>query len=322
MENAALKERLLQYSKDILLPGDFHDQLAPAIMGYADMLLDHFGLDGTTGRAHVQTQYGNAIGTFWAARCIREVLRTQRFIRALYAAVYNGLEQHKRPVHVLYAGTGPFAALALPVMMMLKPEDVQFTFLEINTGSIEILKDVIDLFGLRAYVKDIHECDASLWEISASQIDIVISETMNTALFAEPQLAIMLNLASQLPKEVVFLPEEIRVSLCKKSKDPQQPERIAELIRFNAEMMYAIIDKSEGRNWVFEDQRVSVQLSAGEQLHYLTEIRVDEGNVLNLNDSSLNLLLKLKMEKKDGLVNLNFRYNLGEKPGFIVTELG
>lgn len=321
MENAALKERLLQYSKDILLPGDFHDKLAPAIMGYADMLLDHFGLDGTTGRAHVQTQYGNAIGTFWAGRCIREVLRTQRFIRALHAAVCDGLEQHRKPVHVLYAGTGPFAALALPVMMMLKPEDVQFTFLEINAESIEILNEVLDLFDLRAYVKDIHECDASLWEISASEIDIVISETMNTALFAEPQLAIMLNLASQLPKEVVFLPQEIKVSLGKKSKDPQQPERIAELINFNTEMMHAIIEKSKDRDWVFENQPVQVQLSAREQLYYLTEIRVDEGNVLNLNDSSLNLLLRLKMEKKEGTLNLNFKYNLGKKPGFVVTEL-
>jgi predicted RNA methylase len=322
MENAALKERLLQYSKDILLPGDFHDKLAPAVMGYADMLLDHFGLDGATGRAHVQTQYGNAIGAFWAGRCVREVLRTQRFVRALYAEVSGAMKVHKRPVHVLYAGTGPFAALALPVMMMLKPEEVQFTFLEINRESIEILNQVLDLFNLRSYVKSIEECDASLWEISASKIDIVISETMNKALFDEPQVAIMLNLASQLPKGVIFLPEEIKVSLCKVRNDPQQPETIAELINFNAEMMYAIIDKSEDKNWQFKDQQVELQLSAGEKLHYLTEIKVNERNVLNLNDSSLNLLWRLKTEKKGGVFNLNFKYHLAKKPHFVVTELG
>lgn len=289
-------------------------------MGYADLLFEQFDVDASAGREHIKTVNGNAIGTFWAAKCIREVFRTQRFSRALYSSVLETMGQNKRPIHVLYAGTGPFATLALPVMMMLKPEELQFTFLEINPESIEILEQVIDLFDLHAYVKNIHQCDASSWEVSSSGIDIVISETMSRALVAEPQVAIMLNLASQLPKEVVFLPEEIKVSLSKLSKGSRTPERIAELINFNKASMYSIIGNSSMKNWNFDDQDIQTDLSEGDQLCFLTEIRINEGNVLNLNDSSLNLLEKLKVDKKQGAINLNIKYTLDVRPGFKVIE--
>lgn len=320
LKKTELKERLLQYSIDILNPESFHDKLAPAVMGYADLLFEEFDLDGSVGREHIQTLNGNAIGTFWAAKCIREIFRTQRFSRALYSSVLGAIGRNSKQTHVLYAGTGPFAALALPIMMMLKPENVQFTFLEINPESIKILEKVIDLFDLRAYVKSIHQCDASLWDVPSSGIDIVISETMCRALIAEPQVAIMLNLASQLPEDVVFLPEEIKVSLCKLSRGSGEPERIAELINFNKALMYSIIGNSSMRNWTFIDQDVRTNLSENDRLCLMTEIRVNDGNILDLNDSSLNLLEKLKLDKKQGAITLNFKYTLDKRPGFRVIE--
>ncbi|WP_316748171.1 hypothetical protein [Pedobacter gandavensis] len=320
MKKTELKERLFQYSLDILNPENFHDKLAPAVMGYADLLFEEFDLHTSVGREHIQTPNGNAIGTFWAAQCIREIFRTQRFSRALYSAVLGAIGQNRKQIHVLYAGTGPFAALALPIMMMFKPEDVQFTFLEINPESIRVLEKVIDLFDLSAYVKTIHQCDASLWDVPSSRIDIVISETMYRALIAEPQVAIMLNLASQLPKEVVFLPEEIKVSLCKLSRGSGEPERIAELINFNKASMYSIIGNSSLRNWNFIDQNIQANVSEDDHLYLMTEVRINDGNILNLNDSSLNLLEKLKVSKKQGVINLNFKYTLGKRPGFRVIE--
>ena len=38
MTKEALRMLLLQYSIEILRPENFHDQLAPAVMGYADLL--------------------------------------------------------------------------------------------------------------------------------------------------------------------------------------------------------------------------------------------------------------------------------------------
>jgi predicted RNA methylase len=315
-----LRMLLLQYSIEILKPANFHDQLAPAVMGYADLLSAYLVMNEEQGRKHIKTAQGNAIGTFWAANCVREIFRTQRFSRGLYTAVSDALIRNKKTVHVLYAGTGPFATLALPVMMMFKPEEVQFTFLEINPDSIDILKSVIDSLDLHAYIKDIHQCDAAVWDVSSSGVDIVISETMYKALSAEPQVAIMLNLASQLPRETVFLPEEIKVSICKWNQRDKEPEKLKELMNFNKALMYAIINKSSGRNWVFDDQQMQVSLSENEQLYFMTEIRVNEGNILNLNDSSLNLLAKVKLSGKKGIISLNCVYSLQETTGFKIGE--
>lgn len=320
LKKTELKERLSQYSIDILHPENFHDKLAPAVMGYADLLFEEFELNGSAGRAHIQTLNGNAIGTFWAAKCIREIFRTQRFSRALYSSVLGAISENRRQIHVLYAGSGPFATLALPIMMMLRPEEVQFTFLEINPESIEVLEKVIDLFDLHAYVKNIHQCDASLWDVPSSGIDIVISETMCRALVAEPQVAIMLNLASQLPKDVVFLPEEIKVSLCKLNRGSRAPERIAELINFNKASMYSIIENSSMRNWHFNDQDIQANVSEDEQLYLMTEIKVNDDNILNLDESSLNMLEKVQVNKKQGVINLNIQYALDKRPGFRVIE--
>jgi len=321
MTKEALRMLLLQYSIEILRPENFHDQLAPAVMGYADLLSKNFVIDEERGREHIKTAHGNAIGSLWAAMCVREIFRTQRFSRGLYTAVSDALNQHKKPVHVLYAGTGPFATLALPVMMMFKPEDVQFTFLEINPDSIDILKQVIDSLDLHSYVKNIYQCDASVWEVDSTGVDIVISETMYKALKAEPQVAIMLNLASQLPQETVFLPEEIKVSLCKWNNRDKAPEQLAELINFNKALMYSIIKSSFGKNWVFSDQQVQVSLLENEQLYLMTDVRVNEGNVLSLNESSLNLLEKVKLPVKQGMINLNCMYSLQGTTGFKIISV-
>lgn len=321
MKKIALKKQLSAYSKDILLPENFHDKLAPAIMAYADLLFDNFTIENNEARTHVNTPYGNAIGTFWAARCVREIFRTQRFSRGLYSSILKKIAESKKPVHVLYAGTGPFATLALPVMMMLKPEDVQFTFLEINQESIDKLKQVIEFFDLAAYVKSIEQCDAASWEINNKAIDIVISETMNRALITEPQVAIMLNLASQLSKDVIFLPEEIKVSLCKLNRKEGTPESIKELINFNRSFMQTIVQNSANKDWVFPQQNVQITISEEEQLYYLTEIKINEKNTLDFNESSLNLLEKIKTQKKHGALNLNFKYSVVKKPGFRVQEL-
>ncbi|MBW8685267.1 SAM-dependent methyltransferase [Chitinophaga rhizophila] len=321
MTKEALRQHLQQYSTDILAPEDFHDRLAPAVMGYADLLSGHFAMDEADARTHIKTAHGNAIGTFWAARCMREVFRTQRFSRGLHQAVSAIKKRTNRTVHVLYAGTGPFAALALPVIMACKPEEVQFTFLEINAQSIDLLKQVIDVLDVHAYVRDIYQCDAATWEVPSTTIDIVISETMDKALKAEPQVAIMLNLASQLPEETIFLPEEIMVSLARWDRSKKAPTPVAELMRFNKSMMRQIIDRSSHKDWVFEDQQVTVDLSADEQLYFTTEVHVNAGNSLLLNDSSLNLPERVRIPLIAGIMHLNCRYSVKGTTGFKITRI-
>ncbi len=312
-----LKEQLRRISNDLLKPGDFHDQLAPAIAAYTKLLFDIGKVDAgdNNERSHIKLPFGNAIGTFWAANCVKEVLRTQRFVRGLYLAIQDKLAQKSGPVHILYAGTGPFATLALPIMVQFTPEEIQFTLLEVNQTSHDKLLNVLEAFDLNEYIRQIETTDATTYILPDTNVDIVLSETLNRALINEPQVFIMLNLASQLGEGVIYIPEEIRVNLSEKKNNETMPKKIETLINFNLEKMKEIIQRSEKRQWVFDEVNINIADVEPHNLYYTTEIIVYKDNFLGYEDSSLNLLEKVKPDQK-GAKDLIFRYYAIGKPGF------
>ncbi|WP_293303716.1 hypothetical protein [Pedobacter sp. UBA5917] len=319
MEITQLREELRRISEEILKPGDFHDTLAPAITDYAALLskIVKIDSDNEQHRKHVQSEMGQAIGTFWAAQCVKEVIRTQRFVRSLYLAIKEKLNQKAGPVHVVYAGTGPFAALALPVMMHFSPSEVQFTLLEINLQTFDLLQEVLDAFDLRAYIKKCEIADATLYQVEDTAIDIVLSETMSRALIKEPQVAIMLNFAKQLPPDVIFLPEEINVGLSTQQKSGTKPKLIKSLMEFNTSLRQKLVNETVGTNWQFDEVTVENDIEEDEQIYFSTEIKVYKDNFLDFNDCSLNLLERVKTGKLSPK-NLKFRYTLKEMPGFMI----
>lgn len=309
-------QKLLFYSNAILKDGDFHDELAPAVVAYADLLFSITNIDGNLAahRSHIETANGNAIGTFWAARCVMEIFRTQRFVKSLAAAI-NDVKDTKpeETVHVLYAGTGPFAALALPIMATHLPADVQFTLLEINPESYSMLKVVLEKFNFNTFVSGIELTDATIWKIENQHFDIVLSETMDRALLKEPQVSIMLHIASQLKNETpIFIPEEIVVSLSARRQKETDKKHLINLISFNRDYMFDLIRKSEKGQWDFEE--ISVSFNADDKLYFETEITVYKDYKLIGNDSSLNFSTPIKLDKaKD---HLTFRYTNVSTPGF------
>ncbi|RBQ02897.1 hypothetical protein [Pedobacter miscanthi] len=319
MQIIELREELRRISEEILKPGDFHHTLAPAITDYAALLSKIVNIDSNDEqhRKHVQSEMGQAIGTFWAAQCVKEVLRTQRFVRSLYLAIKEKLDQKPKPVQVIYAGTGPFAALALPVMMHFSPSEVQFTLLEINPQTFNLLQEILDAFGVREYIKKCEIADATLYQVEDTDIDIVLSETMSRALIKEPQVAIMLNFAKQLPSDVIFLPEEISVGLSTLQKSDIKPKLIKSLMVFNTSLRQKLVNQTNGTNWQFDEVIVENNVEKDEQLYFSTEIKVYKDNFLGFNDCSLNLLERLKTEKLNP-ESLKFRYTLKEMPGFLI----
>jgi predicted RNA methylase len=319
METTQLRKELYRISNEILKPEDFHDTLAPAITDYVTLLSKIVKIDNDDelNRRHVQSEMGQAIGTFWAAQCVKEILRTQRFVRSLYAAINEKLTQKAGPVQVMYAGTGPFAALALPVMMHFSPAEVQFTLLEINQQTYDLLQQVLEAFNLKDYVAKCEIADATIYQLKSTNIDIVLSETMSRALIKEPQVAIMLNFAKQLPSGTIFIPEEINVGLSTQQKSGTEPKLIKRLMEFNTSLRQRLVGDTIGFNWEFDEVIVESDVEKDEQLYLSTEIKVYKDNFLGFNDCSLNILERIKIDKLDPK-NLRFRYVLKETPGFMV----
>ncbi|WP_448697589.1 hypothetical protein ACFGVR_12830 [Mucilaginibacter sp. AW1-3] len=318
-----LIEKLVSYSNDILAPGDFHERLAPAIKNYSELLFSLTGLslDGTSVRANIYTDHGKAIGPLWAAFCVNEILRTQRFCRGLYKAVADKLQQNDtRPVHVVYAGTGPFATLALPVIMQFKASQLQFTLLEINPESYDTLTNLLKTLHLEEYIKSIELCDAITWKAPHDEVDIVLSETMNRALIKEPQINIMLNMASQLPDTVTYIPQEISVGLAIKS--PGALTHLTGLYSFNRAGYQKIINRSAGQShWIFDTKTVNYQPTENGRLMYTTDITVYGDEKLGHEECSLNIPLKVKPEMPVHAAVLEFTYHDGQTPGFVYSVI-
>lgn len=317
MTSKTLKKNILSISKDILIEADFHDKLAPSILKYHHLLCQTAAIDptGVSDREHIQTSKGNAIGSFWASNCVKEIFRTQRFIKALAQAIRDLHHQGQQTVHILYAGTGPFAALALPIMLTFDPSQVQFTLLEINQNSYDKLQALLEQLDLMPYVRRMELADATEYQIKDKDITIILSETMNLALFKEPYVSIMLNLGPQLGKEVIYIPQEVKVTLCKRDST-NSLKQIKKLLQFDGQYIRDKVKTSD--HWEFQITGVEVDLKTNEQLSYLTEITIYKEFKLGLNDSSLTLLKSIKTFEKTGKLQLDFQYQVSENPGFVV----
>ncbi len=154
---------------------------------------------------------GKALAPFYAAACIQDPLRTKKFARGVFEAV--SAAQKRFPgerLHLLYAGTGPFATLILPLCTVFSPSEIGFTLLEAHPESARHLHKVIDAFGLQDFVHSIEETDATIYQAS-QPFHILLIETMQAGLATEPQLAITQHLVPQLVPGGTLIPQAITI---------------------------------------------------------------------------------------------------------------
>lgn len=84
---------------------------------------------------------GKAIAPKWAGMCIQDMMRTKMFIKGVFKAI-KIIQNNKKdkPVTLLYAGTGPYATLIIPLTTLFKPSELQLVLLEVNPISLQSLK--------------------------------------------------------------------------------------------------------------------------------------------------------------------------------------
>ncbi|PLY41488.1 hypothetical protein CSZ94_15800 [Janthinobacterium sp. ROICE36] len=256
---------------------------------------------------------GWAISPVQAGLCAREPYRSAAFIQGLALAVREQLGAG-RPVRVLYAGCGPFALLALPVMAVLSATQVQFAILDVHAETLAYAHDLIARLELDSHVTAYICADAATYRIPAAVMpDVIVSETMNTALGKEPQVAILRNLHAQAPA-AALLPAAVTVHLGLDRRTPGEP--CTDWGRVFA------LDGDALRAWqgALGDSLPAATIRLPDVLEQaprlLTRIRVYGDIVLGDHDCSLNLPLPLP--GKPGLAGgsmLDFHYRLGGQPG-------
>ncbi len=208
-------EKLRNITEILLKPEDDYSQLTKAIEDLYSLFLktSELEVDDNENREDVYLPKGKAIGTTWAAMCIKEIMRTKCFLRGLYAGIKAAQEKFPNTcIHILYAGTGPFATLAMPMTTVFTSEEINFTFLEINPASIEFLERNINAFNAQSYVTNIIQCDATMFKAdNIKPIHMILTETMQNALQKEPQVSICMNLVSQMLTDGILIPQNIKI---------------------------------------------------------------------------------------------------------------
>lgn len=156
--------------------------------------------------------HGLAISPAQAACCAGEYQRTAFFLRGAHSAIMQALETKTGGVvRVLYAGSGPYAALAVPLMTVFPPEKVKFTILDLHNESIQSVRTIVSQLGLERSVELLVVADACNYTIPPSVLpDILLCETMSTALEKEPQVGITRHLLAQAP-DAIMVPESVRI---------------------------------------------------------------------------------------------------------------
>ena len=295
------------------------------------------GLDGT------ELPSGKAISPRDAAGCVLDYTRTSKLLKGVHAAI---LEARKRfpntTIEILYAGCGPFAPLAIPLTSRFSASEIRFTLLDIHKRSLDAARRIFQDFGLTAFVREYTQCDAAFYKHEAPHdIHIVLVETMQAALEKEPQVAITMNLASQLRSGGIFIPERIAVDgyLCDLTKEFTTLHveadaakflsgtgkvrvylgRVLELTAWSCHNLFASSSVGPCRvslspNVILETPKA---LDGEFNLMLLTTITVFDSIALSGYDSGLTCpRILFDVGKIHGGMRIGFAYNLGNKPGF------
>jgi len=298
---AEITDVILSQNTDYAILKDSLDKLTALFLSASKL-----NIDADVNATHLHLASGKAIGLKWAAMCIQDLIRTKQFMSGVNKAILDKQKtKTEDPIQILYAGSGPFATLVMPLITKFTPDEIQFTCLEVNPISVQSLKNVIDALDATAYFRAIHECDASQFQLpNEVAIDIVLIEVLQMALAREPQVAITYNLLPQLPKKVTLIPQEIslRIAVVNTKKEQEHmfaadPNKeidylteIAEVFKINKDEVLAKHKESNVLTFVEKDIQFSKkQIDDNSAAAILTEIHVYDSFKLGLKDSGLTI---------------------------------
>ena len=201
---------------EVLLFSDNDDiKLRDAAHDYYKLLSDLTGISDESSvegdKTETILETGKAISPVDAARCVLDFVRTSKFLRGIYAAINEAkIRFPSEKIEILYAGCGPFAALAVPFCFKFQPDEISFTLIDIHKRSLESAECIFQKLGFENFISEYIQNDASTFRAeNGKNFHIIITETMQKALEKEPQAAIILNLAASLLEDGIFIPQTI-----------------------------------------------------------------------------------------------------------------
>ena len=308
-------------------------ELAQTIKNYRDLLinLSPINFSSEASECDIHLTNGKAIATAWAASCLDGAIRTQQFIRGISEAIKSLQTTKKRPIHILYAGSGPFATLILPILAVSSEAEIQVSLLEINAESFANVQQVFSQLNFDTFVNTFANVDATTYQIpNGESVDILVSETMLHSLKEEPQVSIVINLMSQLRNDVILIPENIILEIGflhpKEITTEENFKTLATIFELKKEKLPDFkVTKLEGSQSV-AFPKVTVNLPSEWLQHYhqlaiFTEIQVYQQYWIHTNENGLTtpLIIENTSQFENTETSITFQYKIDSNPGIMYT---
>jgi len=274
---------------------------------------------------------GLVISPTTAGMCSQGYRRVRRYLIALYQAIQDRLKQNPdQPVRILYPGCGPFAPLALPLMALFSPQQVQLHLLDFHAISIASVKHLTAQFQLMDFVCEYHIGDAMTYHIQPDlQPDIILSEILLAGLAREGHVAINHHLINQAP-QAMLIPEQIqlRLQLLKPeiefatliSQRPEHRTDLGEVFTFCREVL---LDYPEQGCHYLPGESVVLPINIDSEYHtfLFTEIKLYGQEYLREYEDGLTTPIVYPLQKgyKSGNT-LAFDYQMGCSPGLVQSQ--
>lgn len=264
--------------------------------------------------AAVPTTKGKALGLNHAAQCLLDYHRTHLFLKGMYQSITQLLAKQKSPVHVCYAGCGPYAPFMNLIAVLFTPEEVQFTLLEINEHSLKAAQNTSIALEHQAYVRAYFCADATSFSLpEATSYHLLFSETLDALLYRECYVPILANLLRQLPENTTVIPHNVSLQLSKAKTSLQEggldEQTLNEL--FNTR---ELLKKHQYElPAVIALQTIPLQTLSPTEYPFLivdTCVHVTENLQLKRGSSSLSLALELQLAPENKQQRLQFQYVL------------
>lgn len=301
-------------------PEAFHSERRSAAHSLFDALSAIAGFDDQAPTAgeikDTWVDGGRAISPREAARCLREYLRSHKFMLGVQQAIAAAQKRFPgQTIEVLYAGTGPFASLVIPLAHRWPPEGVQYTLLDIHETSLSEAKRIAKHLQVEDRVRRWQLDNAVTYQCPEGyQPHLLVTETMQQGLRDETQVAISRNLVPQLHPDGILVPEEIElfstfsggIEIQTGSPTEAHPQ-LGTVMRLNQ------ANAAEGGECYCIDWPVEPPANSTPMLN--TRIQVFGDNVLRHRDCSLNIPTVLPVPSSPPQARLCFEYRTHPKPG-------
>ena len=168
---AEITDVILSQNTDYKILKDTLDKLTALFLSTSKL-----NIDADVNATHLHLASGKAIGLKWAAMCIQDLIRTKQFMSGVNKAILDKQKiKTEGLIQILYAGSGPFATIVMPLITKFTPDEIQFTCLEVNPISVQSLKNVIEALddnSAAAIITEIHVYDSFKLGLKASGLTI------------------------------------------------------------------------------------------------------------------------------------------------------